>query len=398
MKLVRGGASTWDQATKKPKPRKGDIVMFNGADHVALATGVTDAAGTHVYSILAAAGHRVRRGRLQEARQGQGPAAARPTASRTRRSRRWSRRWAPAPWSPSGRRRGSAARDDPMGAGGTAAPPPGPRAALEHGLGERRPAAPRGEPGPHALGRHGLRPQRRGGGERPPRRRARRGGREPSRARVGGAGDRRAGLGDRRLPRRGRRQLDGAGAGARTARPGPGARASRRTGRRCGARRRRPARPRRCASCSRGRCWAYRRAPARGDQPGGVVTDVQELEAGGDCFADGQGRLGFAAYDERTEARSWVTVGVGGGAREVIALEPASAWALDIPLGMDARGRPYGYRQGALVRFGADGRIDWEAQADELVPEGDLQTPRARPSPRTARSTSPPAARTGCSW
>ncbi len=50
VKLVRGGASTWDQATKKPKPRKGDIVMFNGADHVALATGVTDAAGTHVYS------------------------------------------------------------------------------------------------------------------------------------------------------------------------------------------------------------------------------------------------------------------------------------------------------------------------------------------------------------
>ncbi len=47
---MRGGASTWDQAAKKPKPRKGDIVMFNGAGHVALATGVTDAAGTHVYS------------------------------------------------------------------------------------------------------------------------------------------------------------------------------------------------------------------------------------------------------------------------------------------------------------------------------------------------------------
>jgi hypothetical protein len=106
---------------------------------------------------------------------------------------------------------------------------------------------------------------------------------------------------------------------------------------------------------------------------GGVV---QELEAGGDCFADGRGRLGFAAYDERTEARSWVIVGVGGGPREVIALDPASAWALDVPLGMDAHGRPYGYRQGALVRFGGDGRIDWEAQADELVPDGDLQSPR----------------------
>jgi hypothetical protein len=111
-------------------------------------------------------------------------------------------------------------------------------------------------------------------------------------------------------------------------------------------------------------------------EPGGAVTDVQELETGGDCFADGQGRLGFAAYNERTEARSWVTVAVGGGARAVIALDPASAWALDIPLGMDAHGRPYGNRQGALVRFGADGRIDWEAQADELVTDGELQTPR----------------------
>jgi hypothetical protein len=111
-------------------------------------------------------------------------------------------------------------------------------------------------------------------------------------------------------------------------------------------------------------------------EPAGALTDVQELEAGGECFADGRGRLGFPAYDERTEARSWVTVGVGGGAREVISLDPASAWALDVPLGMDASGRPYGYRQGALVRFGADGRIGWEAQADELVPDGDLQSPR----------------------
>jgi peptidoglycan hydrolase-like protein with peptidoglycan-binding domain len=50
IRLVRGSASTWDRATKKPRPQRGDIVMFDGADHVALATGVTDAAGTHVYS------------------------------------------------------------------------------------------------------------------------------------------------------------------------------------------------------------------------------------------------------------------------------------------------------------------------------------------------------------
>ncbi len=49
-RLVRGGAVTWDRATKTPRPRRGDIVMFDGADHVALATGVTDGAGTHVYS------------------------------------------------------------------------------------------------------------------------------------------------------------------------------------------------------------------------------------------------------------------------------------------------------------------------------------------------------------
>jgi hypothetical protein len=41
---------TWDRVTKRPVPRRGDIVMFDGASHVALATGVTDAAGTHIYS------------------------------------------------------------------------------------------------------------------------------------------------------------------------------------------------------------------------------------------------------------------------------------------------------------------------------------------------------------
>ncbi len=49
-RIVRGGAKTWDRATKKPRPRRGDIVMFDGADHVALATGVVAGDGTHVYS------------------------------------------------------------------------------------------------------------------------------------------------------------------------------------------------------------------------------------------------------------------------------------------------------------------------------------------------------------
>jgi peptidoglycan hydrolase-like protein with peptidoglycan-binding domain len=39
-------AVTWDRRTKKPAPKRGDVVMFDGASHVALATG----SGTHIYS------------------------------------------------------------------------------------------------------------------------------------------------------------------------------------------------------------------------------------------------------------------------------------------------------------------------------------------------------------
>ena len=45
-RLIRGGATTFDRARQQPRPRRGDIVMFNGADHVALATGE----GTKTYS------------------------------------------------------------------------------------------------------------------------------------------------------------------------------------------------------------------------------------------------------------------------------------------------------------------------------------------------------------
>ena len=47
---IARGSRTWDRATKLPRPRRGDIVMFDGASHVALATGVVDAAGTHIQS------------------------------------------------------------------------------------------------------------------------------------------------------------------------------------------------------------------------------------------------------------------------------------------------------------------------------------------------------------
>ncbi len=49
-KRLAVNSKTWDRATKLPKPRRGDIVMFDGASHVALATGVVDAAGTHIQS------------------------------------------------------------------------------------------------------------------------------------------------------------------------------------------------------------------------------------------------------------------------------------------------------------------------------------------------------------
>ena len=45
-RLIRGGATTFDRARQQPRPRRGDIVMFNGADHVALAKGE----GTKTYS------------------------------------------------------------------------------------------------------------------------------------------------------------------------------------------------------------------------------------------------------------------------------------------------------------------------------------------------------------
>ena len=45
-RLSRGAARTWNRVTRLPALRRGDIVFFDGASHVALATGV----GTHVDS------------------------------------------------------------------------------------------------------------------------------------------------------------------------------------------------------------------------------------------------------------------------------------------------------------------------------------------------------------
>ncbi len=104
----------------------------------------------------------------------------------------------------------------------------------------------------------------------------------------------------------------------------------------------------------------------------GAAREVQELaDATADCFANGRGRVGFVGFDVATHARSWVTVQVETGARSVLELDAGSAWGLDLPIGMDGRGRPYGNRYGTLVRFGADGRIDWELEVkDAIVDEG----------------------------
>jgi hypothetical protein len=54
-RLTPSGTRTYNKTTRQPAPRRGDIVLFNGVDHVALATGVQDAPGTpaartHVWS------------------------------------------------------------------------------------------------------------------------------------------------------------------------------------------------------------------------------------------------------------------------------------------------------------------------------------------------------------
>ena len=102
----------------------------------------------------------------------------------------------------------------------------------------------------------------------------------------------------------------------------------------------------------------------------GALTELQPLDADGDCYADGTGRVGFVRFDEQSDTRTWVTVEIGGGGREVVPLAPDSAWALDLPLGMDALGRPYGNRQGTLVRVGRAGRGEWELEVRQVVIEG----------------------------
>ena len=49
-RLTPKSAASYNRATKSPKPRRGDIVLFDGISHVAVATGREDASGPHIYS------------------------------------------------------------------------------------------------------------------------------------------------------------------------------------------------------------------------------------------------------------------------------------------------------------------------------------------------------------
>jgi hypothetical protein len=104
---------------------------------------------------------------------------------------------------------------------------------------------------------------------------------------------------------------------------------------------------------------------------GGGVADVLELSgASGPSFMNGRGRVGFNGSETNSVTRSWVTVDVDTGARSVLELDPGSAWGLDLPLGMDGQGRPFGNRYGTIVRFDADGRSDWELEVQDVVVNG----------------------------
>ena len=231
IRLVRGSAWTWDRATKKPRAaaRRHRDVRRRGARR---ARHRRDRCGGHArVLVLAGAGCRVRCGRLRPARQGEGRrgrharqgqghddrAAGRGDGHEEARHRGHGRTavlvatakpLATIPWAPEGPlphrlvpvRLSSMASDS----GGPLHPAASRVRTLSGGAVCVLGVAEEGS-GRHAAVRVEA------DGSLP-------------RARVGGARDRRAGLGDRRLPRRGRRQLDGAGAGPRPARPGPGAR------------------------------------------------------------------------------------------------------------------------------------------------------------------------------
>jgi hypothetical protein len=113
-----------------------------------------------------------------------------------------------------------------------------------------------------------------------------------------------------------------------------------------------------------------RRVVALGD--GGTEATVLTLERpGGELFMNGAGAVGYVSFDPATEIRSWVTVELDGSGQTAIDLAAAGAWGLDVPIGMDAQGRPYGNRYGTLVRFDAGGAVDWQYDVRDVAIAGE---------------------------
>jgi hypothetical protein len=116
------------------------------------------------------------------------------------------------------------------------------------------------------------------------------------------------------------------------------------------------------------------------DSDGGITDLLALAGAASAIFMDGRGRVGFVENGADSDSRHWVRVDVRTGESDRLRLDPASQWGLDLPLGMDGDGRPYGNRYGTIVRFDADGHIGWELQVQDLVvDEQDIWV--ARPAP-----------------
>jgi len=130
----------------------------------------------------------------------------------------------------------------------------------------------------------------------------------------------------------------------------------------------RPEAPQELLTDGTGTVWvATAEALATLDPETGARSTVQPL-TGAHRFMNGRARVGYATLE--TE-RLWHTLDARTGERQTMTIAADAAWGLDLPLGIDAEDRPYGNRYGVLVRFGADGRPEWELAVAQAIAAGD---------------------------